>query len=1293
MKSHKPFLTLFFLAMIILLSVTVSAARLPTIGGDDDAWGTVLNTYLNVSFNETGELRNDTVTSSQIVAGSITDTDIADSTNLTLGEKITFTLGEIIDNIINGWITITGSLNVTQNIDVVGNATIGGYLNVTGNISGSWFIGNLNWSDVQNAPTFIANNSAGLNLTFLRVGSTDWTNVTITESQIRDLQSYVANGSNVNFLDINGSSATIHGNLNVTGNISGSWFIGNLNWSDVQNAPTFIANNSAGLNLTFLTVGSTDWTNVTITESQIRDLQSYVANGSNVNFLDINGSSATIHGNLNVTGSSYLGDITISADNITTNGIVSKDGNVTFYNSSGREQVRITNIGRVGVGTSTPSTTLEVIGDITSSGTSWTSRTNPADNNWRGVTYGNGLFVAVGDTGSGDMVMTSPDGISWTARTNYAATQAITYNRGLFVAVGTNRIVTSPDGIVWTNRTSPANSNWWDVTYGNGSFVAVARTGTSKVMTSRDGITWTNQSSASQNNWVSITYGDGIFVAVSDVKQADSVGYGVMTSPDGITWTNQTVASLNYGGVTYGNGLFVAVAGSGTGNRVVTSPDGVTWTNRTSPADNVWMDVIYGAGLFVAVAETGSDDRVMTSPDGINWVTRTSAADNTWEDITYGNGLFVAVGDSGTGDRVMTSGKSQYIEVPHDNVFYGGIELRGNLNVTGTSFLGDVTITSDNITTNGLVSKSGNITLYNKTGGETLRVTEDGKLGLGMSSPSEKLNVSGNIGASGNVSAMYIFGNGSQLVSLTESQIDDLVHTVNGTNLNVLDLNSSSATIHGNLNVTGTSYLGDITITSDNITTNGIISKDGNVSFYNTSGSTNVIISHQGRVGVGNTNPIAALHVQGNDIDTPASELSNTLSLYVGSGSGASVGLGYNSSTHSYIQAYGSKPLIINKEGNFLGIGDVSVPFGPMHLVLPDNAIGLYVENSGGTTDKREFSVYGDTQSLAIGAYNDVGTFIRTLIQFNHDGAVTLPSLGSVTDVRHVCATAAGELELKDGACSGSSRRFKENEKSLTYGLDKLMLLEPKFFNYKTHDNVTNDLDYLGSRTKRRIGLMAEDVYEILPEVVVLEDGVIDSIDYSNLIPLAIKAIQEQQGQINALASQQDVSGSMTVQALTDGLSKTGEQISTPPSDRVEDSTKQGAVLEGSKYVAGEAIILAGHKEVQINFETAYDNIPMVSLTPLEFIDGQYKLFGKTKTGFKIVLQNVQALDVAFDWHAFAVRRPLVSVISEERLEDGAQDKPDRKDELELNITELNATESNATLRLAISESNDHLVE
>jgi hypothetical protein len=78
----------------------------------------------------------------------------------------------------------------------------------------------------------------------------------------------------------------------------------------------------------------------------------------------------------------------------------------------------------------------------------WESQTSASDNNWFSVTYGNGLFVAVATSGTG------------------------------------NRVMTSPDGITWTARTSAADNSWFSVTYGNGLFVAVAISGTgNRVMT------------------------------------------------------------------------------------------------------------------------------------------------------------------------------------------------------------------------------------------------------------------------------------------------------------------------------------------------------------------------------------------------------------------------------------------------------------------------------------------------------------------------------------------------------------------------------------------------------------------------------------------------------------------------------------------------------------------------------------------------------------------------------------------------------------------------------------------
>ena len=336
----------------------------------------------------------------------------------------------------------------------------------------------------------------------------------------------------------------------------------------------------------------------------------------------------------------------------TTNGVTYN----TSYTST--ETANVTSVNASTIGATAMTSETMTLGKL---GGPWTSRTSAADNWWYGVTYGNGLFVAVSVSGSGNQVMTSPDGITWTSRTNPSNGEwrSVTYGNGLFVAVvggvGNPPVMTSPDGITWTSRTAPANNNWWGVIYGNGLFVAVGRVGApTQVMTSPDGITWTLRSTPTPDNiqWTGVTYGNGLFVAVALTGYPNQV----MTSPDGITWTLRTSGVGTYWwSVTYGNGLFVAVTADGSGNGVMTSPDGITWTLRNTPTPG-WISVTYGKGLFVAVAFMGYGYpyQAMSSPDGIVWTPWTTPTNNEWRSVTYGNGVFVAVSATGTGNRVMT---------------------------------------------------------------------------------------------------------------------------------------------------------------------------------------------------------------------------------------------------------------------------------------------------------------------------------------------------------------------------------------------------------------------------------------------------------------------------------------------------------------------------------------------------------------------------------------------------------------------------------------------------------------
>lgn len=283
-------------------------------------------------------------------------------------------------------------------------------------------------------------------------------------------------------------------------------------------------------------------------------------------------------------------------------------------------------------------------------GQAWTNTSPAAANNWRAVTYGGGLFVAVSSTGAGNRVMTSSDGTNWVSRTSAANVNwtDVCWGNNLFVAVAGSNCMTSPDGKTWTSRTIPAHS-WAGVTFGNGLFVAVGGT---FIATSPDGITWTDRTSNVPSGFLfSVTYGNGIYVVVSAIGDC-------ATSPDGVTWTLTTPVSPVLPGlndIVYGAGLFVALGGAGA---VFTTPDGVTWTQQTAANSNTWFSLTHGNNGFIAIANTGTSGQIMTSTNGIAWFTREASQVAAWTGVAIGGTVGVAVGSSvsmATGSGVITT--------------------------------------------------------------------------------------------------------------------------------------------------------------------------------------------------------------------------------------------------------------------------------------------------------------------------------------------------------------------------------------------------------------------------------------------------------------------------------------------------------------------------------------------------------------------------------------------------------------------------------------------------------------
>jgi hypothetical protein len=96
-----------------------------------------------------------------------------------------------------------------------------------------------------------------------------------------------------------------------------------------------------------------------------------------------------------------------------------------------------------------------------------------------------------------------------------------------------------------------------------------------------------------------------------------------------------------------------------------------------------------------------------------------------------------------------------------------------------------------------------------------------------------------------------------------------------------------------------------------------------------------------------------------------------------------------------------------------------------------------------------------------------------------------------------------------------SDKRYKKNIAPITDALSKVEQLNGVMFDWDTEKDKTINLD-----TKRHIGVLAQDVEQVVPEAVSTAKDGRKSVAYTDLVPLLIEAIKEQQKQIKDLQLQ-----------------------------------------------------------------------------------------------------------------------------------------------------------------------------
>ncbi|QTN33246.1 hypothetical protein HZ994_13300 [Akkermansiaceae bacterium] len=257
----------------------------------------------------------------------------------------------------------------------------------------------------------------------------------------------------------------------------------------------------------------------------------------------------------------------------------------------------------------------------------------------RGIAYGNGKFVQVGQSG---IIYVSTDGLNWTSPISPTTRDLrdVTFGNGRFVAVGDSAtILHSTDAVNWTLTTYPRSAfssalNIHGVAFGNGVFAAAGLS--NLTLKSTDGIAWTVEGTSDFNvGWSGIDFVNGRFFYMGN--RLGTLGARIITSTDASTFTAPVTVSPNKTllHIAYLNGVYVSAGGAGNGGGFrFTSNDGSGATEVVAPS--TITSVISDGTRFIASGHTSD----YTSTDGLNWTVIPGSPGKGY-DIAVGNGRVV----------------------------------------------------------------------------------------------------------------------------------------------------------------------------------------------------------------------------------------------------------------------------------------------------------------------------------------------------------------------------------------------------------------------------------------------------------------------------------------------------------------------------------------------------------------------------------------------------------------------------------------------------------------------------
>ncbi len=219
-----------------------------------------------------------------------------------------------------------------------------------------------------------------------------------------------------------------------------------------------------------------------------------------------------------------------------------------------------------------------------------------------------------------------------------------------------------------------------------------------------------------------------------------------------------------------------------------------------------------------------------------------------------------------------------------------------------------------------------------------------------------------------------------------------------------------------------------------------------------------------------------------------------------------------------------SDALVVLKKGN-IGIGNPEQEILEQYslAVKSTNNNGINIETSGDLSVNNGINV----SSSGSGTTN-CGTFAQAYNGSNNYGTYALAHGPDGSTNCGIYAEAyggstnyagffMGNVHVEGDITYSSDSRLKTDIVNIENPLDKIMSLNGVSYNWNSEEFPERHFD-----NRTHIGVIAQNVEEVLPELVYTDENGYKSVSYEKLTPVLIEAVKEQQSEIEALKSENE---------------------------------------------------------------------------------------------------------------------------------------------------------------------------